>query len=271
MTKLQLSVAILLMSSVICFSRFPGSSFSADGIGLSDKASGNEKKIVYNDSANRVRKENSIQYNEKELQSLLEYPSEARRKRIEGYVIIRAMVDEEGKAETTVVEFSSNEIFNDAATEAVEELEFTLKGGPDNISVTVQFKMETPWYEDGELFFLGEKLGLKEMHSGIQYFDEYEGIGLAAAPGHEVELEIKAYDEAGAELFSTKQEGAPMEFEIGQTLFVMKGLEEGIIGMKKEGRRILLIPPEMQEGIKPKISIKGQDYMILDIVMLDVK
>lgn len=55
------------------------------------------------------------------LQSLIKYPDMARRAGVEGQVIVRVLVDAKGKAKKTLIEYTDNELLNDAAVKAIQE------------------------------------------------------------------------------------------------------------------------------------------------------
>jgi protein TonB len=53
------------------------------------------------------------------LQKLIEYPDMARRAGVEGQVIVRVLVDAKGKPKKTLIEYTDNELLNDAAVKAI--------------------------------------------------------------------------------------------------------------------------------------------------------
>ncbi len=70
-----------------------------------------------------VEKEPSIDL--KELQKKIKYPEIARRAGIEGKVLIRVLVDKNGKPQKARVEYTDNDVLNDAAKDAVMSSVFT--------------------------------------------------------------------------------------------------------------------------------------------------
>jgi len=57
-------------------------------------------------------------------------------------------------------------------------------------------------------------------------------------------------DEQGArgkEIYNSRNQGQPVSFVIG-TKGVMQGWNEGVIGMRPGGKRMLLVPPSMAWG-----------------------
>ncbi len=59
------------------------------------------------------------------LQKLVVYPDLARRAGVEGKVLVRVLVDKTGKVKKTRVDYSDNELLNDAAVKAVSQAVFT--------------------------------------------------------------------------------------------------------------------------------------------------
>jgi TonB family protein len=105
------------------------SSVGGEGIDLGGFASTinpNEKVVVQTrveepapDAFIPVEKEPGVDL--VKLQKIIKYPELARRAGVEGKVIIRVLVDEKGKARRQLIEFSDNELLNQAAMDAVNE------------------------------------------------------------------------------------------------------------------------------------------------------
>ncbi|MCO5251403.1 MAG: energy transducer TonB [Candidatus Kapabacteria bacterium] len=81
------------------------------------------------------------------LQKIIKYPELARRAGVEGKVIIRVLVDEKGKARRQLIEFSDNELLNQAAMDAVNDYG-TFTPAIQNaqpimcwVSIPIQFKL----------------------------------------------------------------------------------------------------------------------------------
>ncbi len=75
------------------------------------------------------------------------YPSKARKKGLEGKVIVRALIDTLGNVEKVTVIKSTNKIFNEPAIKAVKQYKFTpAKKGKKKVKVYVRipvvFKLE---------------------------------------------------------------------------------------------------------------------------------
>ncbi|UCD62867.1 MAG: FKBP-type peptidyl-prolyl cis-trans isomerase [Candidatus Zixiibacteriota bacterium] len=90
--------------------------------------------------------------------------------------------------------------------------------------------------------------------SGLKYADLVVGEGKEAVNGMQVECHYTLWiadenDEPGQKLQSSKDMGRTFEFKVGGPL--IKGWNEGMLGMKEGGTRMLIIPPELGYGNSP--------------------
>jgi FKBP-type peptidyl-prolyl cis-trans isomerase FkpA len=92
-----------------------------------------------------------------------------------------------------------------------------------------------------------------ETAGGLQYKDLKVGAGRPAADGDTAKIHFIGWvDESGRpgrEIYNSRKEGKPVSFVIG-TDKVMQGWNEGIVGMRSGGNRLLRIPPELGYGQK---------------------
>ena len=98
---------------------------------------------------------------------------------------------------------------------------------------------------------------------GLRIKDIQTGQGQPATTGQVATIHFVGWiDEQGTrgrELYNTRAEGKPVSFVIG-TDGVMAGWNEGVLGMRPGGKRMLLVPPGMAygqrgvEGIVPENS-----------------
>lgn len=98
---------------------------------------------------------------------------------------------------------------------------------------------------------------------GLRIKDLQTGQGPVAAAGQVATIHFVGWiDEQGArgrEFYNSRAEGKPVSFVIG-TDGVMEGWNEGVLGMKPGGKRMLLVPPGMAygqrgvEGVVPENS-----------------
>ncbi len=214
---------------------------------------------------------------EDELRKNIVYPEKAKKDGIEGKVVVRVLVDKNGKIQNKIIEHSTDRIFNEAAVEAIDKTKFEpakLNGKPIKgwVSVPVEFKLDGISPEErkqGYMRILGEKLKMEEMESGVKYHDKLAGSGMTAKKGMRCRIEYTAYYEDGTLL--TNPGGELFEYTIGLEPSVMKGIDYGVRGMKPEGKRILLIPPEMQKGSRPDIETRSGKNLIIEIYLVKIE
>jgi FKBP-type peptidyl-prolyl cis-trans isomerase FkpA len=83
--------------------------------------------------------------------------------------------------------------------------------------------------------------------SGLQYWDLRVGNGLQANEGSRVRVHYTGWLTNGKKFDSSVDAGTPFVFTIGNGE-VIQGWEEGIAGMKVNGKRQLRIPPALAYG-----------------------
>lgn len=93
----------------------------------------------------------------------------------------------------------------------------------------------------------------KTLPNGLQVADLEIGDGAEAAAGQQVSVHYTGWlyvDGAAGEKFdSSKDRGQPFQFGLGAGQ-VIRGWDEGVVGMKVGGKRQLIIPPEMGYGAR---------------------
>ena len=101
--------------------------------------------------------------------------------------------------------------------------------------------------------------------SGLQIIDTEVGDGDAAQPGERVCVHYTGYLEDGTVFDSSVARGQPIEFSLTG---VIQGWQEGIPGMQIDGKRRLIIPPELAYGENPPGSIPPNATLIFDVELL---
>jgi FKBP-type peptidyl-prolyl cis-trans isomerase len=74
----------------------------------------------------------------------------------------------------------------------------------------------------------------------------------------------------GQEFDNSNKRGTPFTFTVGEGK-VIKGWEEGIVGMKKGGKRILVIPSDLGYGANGYGPIPGGASLVFAIDLIDIK
>jgi len=107
---------------------------------------------------------------------------------------------------------------------------------------------------------------------GLQYWDIKVGTGATAAAGQSAKVHYTGWLTNGKKFDSSVDRGEPFTVEPLGSAPVIKGWNEGIIGMKVGGKRQLRIPPELAYGQRgyPGI-IPANATLIFDVQLLSVK
>ena len=102
------------------------------------------------------------------------------------------------------------------------------------------------------------------------------GNGKSAARGDTVSIHFtgwlyspKAPAQRGAQI-DTSKGGDPFTFQLGQAK-VIKGLDDGVVGMRIGGKRTLIVPAKLGYGKRGAGPIPPNANLIFDIELLDVK
>ncbi|XP_021745836.1 70 kDa peptidyl-prolyl isomerase-like [Chenopodium quinoa] len=87
-------------------------------------------------------------------------------------------------------------------------------------------------------------------------------------PGDEVEVHYSGHVENGSSLGSSQEKGTPFKFKLGQGE-VIKGLDEGVVTMKKGEKAVFKVPPHLaygEAGFPPLIP--PHSTVIFDVEMM---
>ena len=79
-----------------------------------------------------------------------------------------------------------------------------------------------------------------------------------------------AKNQRGRQFDSSIARGEPLDFKLG-TGKVIKGWDQGIVGMKVGGKRTLIIPSELAYGSRAMPGIPANSALIFDVELMDVK
>jgi peptidylprolyl isomerase len=108
--------------------------------------------------------------------------------------------------------------------------------------------------------------------SGLKYEEVKIGTGPAAKKGDTVAVHYTGRLTDGKKFDSSLDRGQPIEFQLGQGM-VIKGWDEGIAGMKKGGKRKLVIPAKLGYGDRgtPGGPIPPGATLIFDVELVAIK
>lgn len=100
--------------------------------------------------------------------------------------------------------------------------------------------------------------------------DEVAGTGAEAVAGKKVTVEYTGTLTDGKKFDSSKDHGTPFSFTLGAGE-VIKGWDEGVLGMKVGGKRKLTVPPGLAYGDRAIGAIPANATLIFDIELLKVE
>lgn len=108
--------------------------------------------------------------------------------------------------------------------------------------------------------------------SGLQYYDLVEGDGEIAKTNSNVTTHYTIWVQGEAEntFIVSSDSSQPVAFVIGRGDVVFPGWEEGAIGMKTDGKRLLVIPADLALGEMGSGEIPANATLIMEIELLDV-
>jgi peptidylprolyl isomerase len=87
------------------------------------------------------------------------------------------------------------------------------------------------------------------------------GSGKAAKDGDKVSVDYVGHNWSNNEEFDTSWGKSAFEFTLGEGQ-VIKGWDQGVVGMKEGGRRLLIIPPDLGYGAQGQGSIPANETLI---------
>ena len=96
------------------------------------------------------------------------------------------------------------------------------------------------------------------------------GVGKEVQTGDSVVVDYVGTLRGGEEFDNSKKRGEPFTFTVGEGR-VIKGWDEGILGMKVGGTRILVIPANMAYGASKVGPIPANSTLIFSIELVSIK
>jgi FKBP-type peptidyl-prolyl cis-trans isomerase len=107
-------------------------------------------------------------------------------------------------------------------------------------------------------------------HIDLVITDEIEGTGVAAIKGALLTCHYTGYLEDGIIFDSSYNHGRPFQFVIGSGR-VIKGWDQGLMGMREGGKRKLFVPAHLAYGEREIRLIKPFSNLIFEVEMLEVR
>ena len=103
---------------------------------------------------------------------------------------------------------------------------------------------------------------------GLVVQDEFPGAGAAAQPGDMLTVNYTGKLENGS-VFDTSVGKAPFKFTLGAGQ-VIAGWDQGLVGMKVGGKRILIVPPALAYGAQGIGPIPPNATLTFEIELLTI-
>lgn len=113
--------------------------------------------------------------------------------------------------------------------------------------------------------------GMTTTASGLQYKDMQVGNSAEVTSGKTVSVHYTGWLQNGVKFDSSLDRGQPFTLNVGVGQ-VIPGWDEGLVGMKAGGKRLLVIPPELAYGAvgSPPV-IPPNATLIFEVEVLEVK
>lgn len=96
------------------------------------------------------------------------------------------------------------------------------------------------------------------------------GKGSEVKEGDTVSVHYVGTLQSGQEFDNSNKRGEPFEFTVGEGR-VIKGWDQGVVGMKEGGTRILVIPASLAYGANPVGPIPANSTLVFSIELLQIK
>lgn len=106
--------------------------------------------------------------------------------------------------------------------------------------------------------------------SGVLYEELMQGDGAPAEAGDEVLIDYVVALEDGTRVDSTLDRGVPVPVVLGEAF--VRGLDDGLVGMRAAGRRRITIPPELAYGSAgvPDL-VPPNSTLVIDVHAVEVR
>ena len=105
---------------------------------------------------------------------------------------------------------------------------------------------------------------------GLIIQDTVVGTGAVADPGKVLVVNYTCALQDGTMFDSSASHGAPYPFTLGVGE-VIKGWDQGLLGMKVGGKRVIIVPPSLGYGDRQKGPIPPNSTLIFTVELLEVK
>lgn len=106
--------------------------------------------------------------------------------------------------------------------------------------------------------------------SGLKFEDLFIGLGPAARSGDQVTFEYTAWLEDGTRVDATSDRGVAITVTLGQA--PLKAWDEGLVGIQPQGRRRLIVPPDLAYGSKGVAGmVPPNAVLVIEVLATEVR
>ncbi len=106
--------------------------------------------------------------------------------------------------------------------------------------------------------------------SGLKYLEIQAGTGSSPREGQQVTVHYIGKLQDGTIFENSYKQQKPLTFTLGDEA-ILKGWNEAILTMKKGGKRIVVIPPDLAYGNRRVRDIPPNSTLIFEIEVLGIK
>jgi FKBP-type peptidyl-prolyl cis-trans isomerase len=106
--------------------------------------------------------------------------------------------------------------------------------------------------------------------SGLVYEEQFVGKGPEARIGDDVTFDYTVWLQDGKEVDSTHDRGVPVTVRLGSA--PLRAWDEGLVGIRPQGRRRLVVPPALAYGEKGvEGMVPPNATLIIEVLALEVR
>ncbi|KZT56201.1 hypothetical protein CALCODRAFT_518240 [Calocera cornea HHB12733] len=108
-----------------------------------------------------------------------------------------------------------------------------------------------------------------ELPGGVKIQDMKIGSGPQAKSGKKIGMRYIGKLQSNGKVFDSNTKGKPFQFTLGKGQ-VIKGWDEGVVGMAVGGERRITIPPQKAYGNKSTSDIPANSTLVFDVKMVEM-
>ena len=146
-------------------------------------------------------------------------------------------------------------------------------GSEDGANKSVQFQQGTKEgaaaSPTGNIKYPKDNRPKRVLDGGLILEDYESGTGPAAKSGQKIGMRYIGKLENG-KVFDSNTKGSPFYFTLGKG-DVIKGWDQGVKGLKLNGKRKITVPPAMGYGSKAQPGIPANSKLIFEVKMVALK